>query len=109
MEILVLPDPEALAEASADRVVGLLGADVDERGLAHVALTGGSTAAALYRRLAAPARRDAIDWSRLELWWGDERCVPPEDPASNAGLALGILLEAGVIIPAEHEIGRAHV
>ncbi len=106
VEIVVLPDPEALAGASADRVVGLLGAAVAERGLAHVALTGGSTAGALYVRLATSPRREALDWSRVELWWGDERYVPPDHAASNARLALGILLGAdaggaGLPVPAE--------
>jgi len=106
-EIEVLPDPEALADAAAKRVVAVLGAAVAERGVAHVALTGGSTAVALYVRLAASPRREALDWSRVELWWGDERYVPPDHVASCARLALDILLDigdagTGLPVPAEH-------
>ncbi len=94
-EVVVLPDPEALAEAAAERVVGVLAAAVAGRGIAHVALTGGSTAVALYVRLATSPRREALDWSRVELWWGDERYVPPDHAASCARLALDILLDIG--------------
>jgi 6-phosphogluconolactonase len=105
-EVVVLSDPEALAEAAAERVVGVLAAAVAGRGIAHVALTGGSTAVALYVRLATSARREALDWSRVELWWGDERCVPPDHAASCARLALDILLDigdggAGLPVPSE--------
>lgn len=99
--IIVVPDAEAMAEAAADRVVALLGGAIEVRGLAHVALTGGSTAIGLYRALLEPARRDAIDWSRVEFWWGDERYVPPDDPASNARLARDTLLGGGLPIAAE--------
>ncbi len=91
-ELLVLPDPQALAEEAADRVLALLGQATESRGEAHVALTGGSTAGGLYARLATPPRRDAIDWGRVHLWWGDERYVPLDHPDSNTRLALDILL-----------------
>jgi 6-phosphogluconolactonase len=55
----------------------------------HVALTGGSTPERAYREA---ARREA-DWSRTEIWWSDERCVPPDDELSNYALAKRTLLD----------------
>jgi 6-phosphogluconolactonase len=55
----------------------------------HIALTGGSTPRLAYERL---AEMD-VDWREVSLWWGDERCVPPEDERSNFGLAKAALLD----------------
>ena len=75
---------EADAEAAAATVASLL---VEARG--DVVLTGGSTPGRAYE-LAADRR---ADWSEVELWWGDERCVPPDDDRSNYGLARRTLLD----------------
>ena len=56
----------------------------------HIALTGGSTPQGAYERVASMN----INWSASTLWWGDERCVPPEDERSNFGLAKATLLDA---------------
>jgi 6-phosphogluconolactonase len=55
----------------------------------HIALTGGSTPRAAYQRLADMR----LDWSQSTVWWGDERCVPPEDERSNYRLAKETLLD----------------
>ena len=91
-EVHVLSDPETLSDEAAERVLAGLREAIEGRGEAHLALTGGSTAGGLYARLASPARRDTIDWSRVHLWWGDERYVPSDHPESNTRLALDILL-----------------
>ena len=65
------------------------------RGRADIALTGGSTPAAMYRRLLDRQLRDRVDWSRVHLWWGDDRFVPRDDPLSNVFLADEALLGAG--------------
>ena len=76
---------------------------IGERGVAHVALTGGSSAGGLYRALRSPERARAIDWSRVHLWFGDDRVVPLDDADSNAGLAIRELVgPAGVPIPEGH-------
>lgn len=64
-----------------------------------VALSGGSTPKALFDLLAQPPYRDRIEWARLGIYWGDERCVPPEDPDSNYGMAKEHLLDR---VPANH-------
>jgi 6-phosphogluconolactonase len=56
---------------------------------AHIALTGGSSPGVAYEAAAAKG----ADWSRATLWWGDERCVPPDDELSNFALAKGTLLD----------------
>lgn len=91
-ELLVLPDEQAIAREAAHRTVAALADAVARNGSAHIALTGGSAATPLYRELAAPELRDALDWRRVHLWWGDERFVPIDHPQSNAGLAYRTLL-----------------
>ena len=89
--VVVLPDAPALAREAAAIICDRLGAAIADRGEAHLVLTGGSSAPALYRELASH-RRDAVDWSRVHLWWGDERFVPRDHPESNAGAAFVLLL-----------------
>jgi 6-phosphogluconolactonase len=82
-ELVVVADE---AEA-AERVAELL-AEAARAG-AEIALTGGSTPGRAYER----AAELESDWSRAGVWWGDERCVPPEHEASNFGLAKQTLLD----------------
>lgn len=88
----VLPDADAVARHAADRFVEIAVAAIDERDVFRVALSGGSTPKAVYPLLLEPARRDAIDWSRVDFFWGDERSVPPDHPESNFGVAYGMLI-----------------
>lgn len=88
----VLPDAAAVAVATADRFVAAAVAAIEERGIFHVALSGGGTPKQVYPLLLEPNRRDAVDWSRVEFFWGDERSVPPDHPESNFGVAYGMLI-----------------
>jgi 6-phosphogluconolactonase len=88
----VLAGPAAVAEATADRLVSSARAAIEERGTFRVALSGGGTPKQVYPLLLEPARRDAVDWSRVEFFWGDERSVPPDHPESNFGVAYGMLI-----------------
>jgi 6-phosphogluconolactonase len=58
-----------------------------------VALAGGSTPRAAYQVLATPEFAKQVDWESVHLWWGDERCVPPDDPLSNYRMAKESLLD----------------
>jgi 6-phosphogluconolactonase len=91
--VTVLPDAAALAEAAADHVVAVLADALAHRDLAHVALAGGSTPRAVNALLVAQPRRGAVDWSRVVFWFGDERCVPPDDKDSNYRMNRETLLD----------------
>ncbi len=93
-ELRIVSDEAEVASAAADLTIATLAEAVERRGVAHVALTGGSSAGPLYRALADPSRRTSLDWSRVHLWWADERFVPADHPESNAGLVYRELLNA---------------
>ena len=82
-DVAILPSAGALMDAAAERLVGRAAAAIGASGRFVVALAGGSTPKALYELLATPRYVDRIDWSRVHAFWGDERCVPPDDRASN--------------------------
>jgi 6-phosphogluconolactonase len=94
IELLILDDAEAAAAATAERL-----AEAARAG-AEIVLTGGSTPRRAYE-LAAQAEPD---WSRAGAWWGDERCVPPDDERSNYRLAREALLDRLARGPAAHRI-----
>jgi 6-phosphogluconolactonase len=98
-EIVVLPDPAALADEAARRFVALARAAVAAHGRFTVALSGGSTPRALHERLARPPLCDVVDWANVHIFWGDERMVPPDDPESSYRMARETLLQH-VPIPA---------
>ncbi|MCL6480968.1 MAG: 6-phosphogluconolactonase [Firmicutes bacterium] len=99
--VIVCPDAEGVARLAAARFLQLSVHFSETEGKFCVALAGGSTPRPLYRLLAASPLRERIPWSRVHLFWGDERAVPPEDPASNYGTAYRELL-AHVPLPAGH-------
>ena len=80
-------DGDAVAERAARLIEELLDATLAARGSAHLALAGGTTPAGAYRRL------QPRSWDGVELWFGDERCVGPEDPESNYRMAAQNLLD----------------
>jgi len=88
----ILPDLETLVTTAADRFVSSAVRAIDERGTFRVALSGGSTPKLVFPLIGEPARRDAVDWSRVEFFWGDERSVPPDHPESNFGVAYQMLI-----------------
>jgi 6-phosphogluconolactonase len=83
VELIVVDDENEVAAVVAKR----LARATQEGG--NVVLTGGKTPKQAYEQ----AARDAPDWSNVALWWGDERCVPPEDENSNYGMAKELLLD----------------
>jgi 6-phosphogluconolactonase len=95
------PDLETLSKAAAFGFVRWAGEAVAARGRFTVALSGGSTPKRLYELLAAAPSRSQIDWGRIEFFWSDERCVPPDHKDSNYRMACEAML-AQLPIPAEH-------
>ena len=97
-EIVVVDDGAALARRAAAIFVAAARRASAARGLFTVALAGGSTPRETYRRLAEEPLRSQVDWSRAHLFFGDERCVPPEDPDSDYRMAYETLI-AHVPVP----------
>ena len=83
IELVVAPDPEEAARRAAELLVELA------RAGGHVALSGGSTPRRAYE-LAAELEPD---WSRVDVWLGDERCVPADDPLANMRLVQDDLVK----------------
>jgi 6-phosphogluconolactonase len=97
--IEVYPDLESLSRAAAALLVRQVNRAVAARGRFSVALAGGATPRRTYELLAAPPHQDQVPWDRVHVFWGDERCVPLNDPRSNARLAKAAWLDR-VPIPA---------
>jgi 6-phosphogluconolactonase len=104
--IQVFEDASNVARAAAQRFVAVAGEAIDRRRRFTVALSGGSTPRALYSLLATRPYHDEVEWSRVWVFWGDERTVPPTDPESNYHMARESLL-FHVPIPAT-QVFRMH-
>jgi 6-phosphogluconolactonase len=98
----VWPTAEAMALASARLFAKRVERAVAARGVARVAISGGSTPKATFGLLADPAGPfiNTVPWDKLQLFWVDERCVGPDDPESNYGVARELLLSKVGILPA---------
>ena len=92
--VIVHADADLLAEAVASRMLVRLIDAQSARGTASVVLTGGRVAAAVYRAVAASPALGAVDWSRVDVWWGDERFLPSGHPDRNETQAREALLDA---------------
>ncbi|PFG56222.1 6-phosphogluconolactonase [Vibrio sp. ES.051] len=90
---------------TAERVIESLANDMkafSEMGRPiHISLSGGSTPKMLFKLLASEAYATSVQWQNLHFWWGDERCVAPDNPESNYGEANALLFSQ-VKIPAEN-------
>jgi 6-phosphogluconolactonase len=101
---VILPGPEAVAREAADRILKIAGDVLRERNEFRLALSGGSTPRRLYEILAGDPFRNRIPWSRVQFFWGDERCVGPDHEDSNYRMAREALL--GRIAVPEFNIHR---
>ena len=99
LEVVVHPDASALAEATAARLLVRLLDLQSVRSPLHVALTGGTVGTATLRAVAASPVRDAVDWTGVHVWWGDERFVPADSADRNERQAREALLDALPIPP----------
>src|SRR5215211_4340656 len=96
---MVATRPEILLHAGADEVADAMAARLMARlteiqrdfRVPQLALTGGRIATRAYQKLANDGPNSAVDWSRIELWWGDERFVPADHADRNAKQALDLL------------------
>lgn len=92
-EVKVYPDLADLVWAGAEQFVTRAKESITARGVFHVALSGGQTPLPMFALVALPEWRARVDWSRVQVYWADERCVPPDDGQSNYRGALTALLE----------------
>ena len=90
-EIRIFKDAENLSRAAASFFIEQAGESITKRNHFLVALNGGNTPMRLFQLLATDFRKH-VDWSKVQLFWGDERCVAPDDPGSSYGQAREILL-----------------
>ena len=92
--IVVSKDPDVLAAAVAARLLTRLVDAQAVRGQASVVLTGGGVGIASLAAVRASAARAAVDWRRVDVWWGDERFVPANDDDRNEKQARAALLDS---------------
>ncbi|HEX2619262.1 MAG TPA: 6-phosphogluconolactonase, partial [Phototrophicaceae bacterium] len=100
-DIQIFPGAITLTRVATDHIITLANAAITERGRFTIALSGGSTPKPVYEQLAADASR--IDWTKVHIFWSDERTVPPNHPDSNYHMAHQALLQH-----IEHECGNIH-
>ena len=98
-EILIAPTKEEWADLATRRVLETLQVCLSKRGEASLVLSGGSTPKAVLKQIAIQPTR--ITWDKVYVFWSDERCVPPDHPESNYGMAKSYLLDL-VPIPAQN-------
>jgi 6-phosphogluconolactonase len=103
-EVVVHRDGDLLAAATAARLVTRLVDAQNTHGAASLVLTGGRTGIAVLEQLRATPARDAVDWSRVDLYWGDERFLPSGHPDRNETQARSALLDHVPVNPS-----RVHV
>ncbi len=92
MYIAKYPDLDTLSQQAAQYTVQLANQAIVTHGRFTIALAGGSTPKKLYALLAGETYRSQIDWASVEVFWGDERCVPPDSEDSNFHMAQEALL-----------------
>jgi|SRR5579862_598013 len=92
-ELRVFPDGPAVAGALADLFISVGQTAMADRGVFRVALAGGNTPRAAYELLAQEPRNLALSWSDVFVYFGDERCVPPDDEQSNFRMASKTFLD----------------
>jgi 6-phosphogluconolactonase len=96
--IHVVADAEALAREAATRIAAAAKAAIARKGSFSIALSGGSTPKVTFGLLASEPFRSQVDWGKWDVYWGDERCVPPDHADSNYKMATDAML-AKVPVP----------
>ncbi len=92
MHIAIYPDIETISQQAATYVARIAREAIVTRGRFTIALSGGNTPKQLYGLLASEPYSSQIDWQLVEIFWSDERCVPPDAPESNYHMAQEVML-----------------
>ena len=99
--IQVYSTPDEVATAAAEAFVVITRVAVAQRGICHLTLSGGSTPQAMHQLLVTEPFKSKVPWERLVIFWGDERCVPPDDDESNYKMT-DLALLSHIDIPASN-------
>ena len=100
-DLQIFDDRLAMARAAAGQIINLAQKAIDAHDIFRLALSGGSTPRPLHEVLSQPDHSGQINWAKVQIFWGDERCVPPSDTESNYRMAVETLLDH-IPIPASH-------
>jgi 6-phosphogluconolactonase len=100
-DLQIFETPGDLAAAVADAFIDDARNAIEMRGAFFVSLAGGTTPKQAYRLLAAEPRRNQIDWNHVFVYFGDERCVPPDSDESNYKMATDAFLR-DLNVPPDH-------
>lgn len=100
-EVEIFPDVETLNESAASLIVKIAAEAFEAKDKFSIALAGGSTPEKLYKLLASDKFKNKIDWSKTHVFFGDERCVSPDDAESNYRMANAAML-ARVPLPPQN-------
>ena len=92
LAVHVVPDREALARRAAEQICALCVDTLRHKDIFTLALSGGNTPVDLFRLLCRPEWQQRMVWARTLVFWADERCVGPDHPESNYGMAMRELL-----------------
>src|SRR5262245_16988613 len=98
--VIVHAEPDLLAQAAAARLIVRMIDAQAARGTASIVLTGGRIAGDVYRAIGMSPARDAVEWSHVDVWWGDERFLPARHPDRNETQARAELLDSLPLDPA---------
>ena len=109
MEIHQFKDPATLSQAAAEWIVSLMEERLSKNDRFTWVLSGGNTPRMLYSLMASPPLNNRIPWSKLHLFWGDERDVPFEDPRNNGKMAFDSLLSRVPVPPGQIHYIRTNI
>ena len=109
MELHVFKEPDELSHAVAKWMADVIASTLKKSNRFTIALSGGSTPRLLHKILAADPYKEQIDWSKLHIFWGDERDVPFEDDRNNAKMAYDTLLNFVPVPPSQVHVMRTDI
>jgi 6-phosphogluconolactonase len=109
MELHIYKNPDELSHAAAKWIADDIATTLEKQDRYTIALSGGSTPKALHKILAASPYKEQIDWSKLHVFWGDERDVPFEDDRNNAKMAYDTLLNFVPVPAAQIHVMRTDI
>jgi len=94
-KITVYPDNESLISGASDFIADQASRSIARRGRFTLALSGSNTPRPVYARLATPGYRDRIDWSKVQIFFGDERCGPQQTTPTHSSAPSEVILSPG--------------